>query len=414
MLLCLVALAPWLVLAGWMVVTRWGERTAPSGRGRADSSASPAARVTRGQPGPWGNLEYVRIAIEPPDEFIATTVGDFRPQWVFEGYTADQLKELLAGCSLTAAQQRVLLDPGRWIQTEGGILLQPDPETVLSLDPASRRLIYLHLARSPRNPLQQNAYVFRAGLLDERMEGSGLTTESIRLLKSLLYSQGNLLLFADLPLVLPRLPDDHERLRFIKTVARRNTLLMRLEVTPETDVEQLINYWGSDGRAKDIRPLLESLRRIPGGVQLDVAHLLPSFARRRIYTFPTPELAAARGGGPHWTALNFFSQEPDDRFNDDAVVAQTILNHYYVIYSGQRLGDLVALETPDGAIIHTAVYVADNIVFTRNGTMPTNPWQMMRVSDLVEFFKPRLGLDTELSVRYFRLREQGGPVPGEP
>lgn len=413
-LLCLVALAPWLLLTVWMMTTRWRERAASVGRGRAGLDASPTARVMRGQPGPWGNLEYVRIAIEPPEEFISPSVEEVRPQWFFEGYTPDQLKGLLAGCSLTTAQQRVLLDPGGWTQREGGILLSPDVETVLSLDADSRRTIYLHLARSLRNPLQQNAFVFRASQLDERIEGSGLTTESIRLFKSLLYSQGDLLLFADLPLVLPRLPDDHERLRFVKTLARRNTLLMRLQVTPETDLEQLINYWGSDGRAKDIRPLLESLRRIPGGVSLDVAHLLPPFARRRLYTFPTPELAAVRAGGSHWTALNFFSREPDDRFNDDAVVAQTILRHYYVIYSGMRLGDLVALETPDGAIIHTAAYVADYIVFTRNGTLPTYPWQLMRVADLVETFKPRLGPNTELEVRYFRLREHGGPVLGEP
>jgi hypothetical protein len=233
-----------------------------------------------------------------------------------------------------------------------------------------------------------------------------LSAASIVLLKSLLYRHGDLRLFADLALALPKLPDDAERIRFIKTVARRNTLLVTLRITPDTDVERLVNYWAGDWRAKDIRPLIESLRRVPSGASLDLAHLLPGFARRRLYAFPTPEIAGQGLQGSHWTALNLLSEVPDDRYNDDAVVTEALQKHYYLISGGYRLGDIVALMTPEGAAIHTAAYVADGMVFTRNGTKPTNPWQLMRITDLLESFAARTAADRPLKAEYFRARDR--------
>lgn len=405
--LALIALAPWLFAAAWLGLPKWKASKAKQTPANPEISDSPNARAFRGRPGPWGELEYLRIAIEPPDEFIAAEAGGERPTWFFDSYTHDRLLALFSRCPLTPAQREALTSPTAILGAEGGLVIQPDPEVVLSLTPKAREMIYLALAASPRNVTQQNAFVFRPELLEERLEGSGLTSESIVLLKNLLYRHGNLRLFADLQLVLPRLPDDQERVRFIKTVARRNTLVANLRITPDTDIEKLVNYWGGSWRSKDIRPLLESLQRIPGGTTIDVAHLLPSFARRRLYTYPTPEIAAAGANGQHWTSLNFFSDTPNDRFNDDTFVTQTIQRHYYLIAGGFRLGDLVVLVAPDGSAIHTAVYVADGIVFTRNGIRATNPWQLMRIRDLVEFFAARTSPEHPLKVEYFRQREQG-------
>jgi hypothetical protein len=407
-LLGLVALAPWLLAVGAWLLPKLSRPAPVQASGAvAEMDESPTSRTFRGRPGPWGELEYRRIAIEPPDEFISAEAGREPVTWYFEGYTHERLLALLGNCPLTPAQRGALTSPEAIRGDDHGLVLQPDPELVLALTPKAREMIYLALAVSPRNAAQQNAFVFRPEFLEERLEGSGLTADSVVLLKSLLYRHGNLRLFADLQLALPRLPDHQERLRFIKTVARRNTLLANLRVTEDTDLERLVNYWGGQWRAKDIRPLLESVRRIPGGGTLDVAHLLPSFARRRLYTYPTPDIAARGAAGPHWTSLNFFSEQPDDRFNDDQIVTETIQKHYYVIAGGYRLGDLVVLMAPDGSAVHTAVYVADGVAFTRNGSRATNPWQLMRVRDLVEFFAARTSPEQPLRVEYMRQREQG-------
>lgn len=57
------------------------------------------------------------------------------------------------------------------------------------------------------------------------------------------------------------LPSEVERVHLLKTLSRQSTLLMKLLVGPETDVGALERYWGKVGRAKDLRPLLESLKR---------------------------------------------------------------------------------------------------------------------------------------------------------
>jgi hypothetical protein len=406
--LCLVALAPWLLVAGAWLLPKLSRPAPALAVGTvAEMDDSPTSRTFRGRPGPWGELEYRRIAIEPPDEFISAEVSNEPITWYFEGYTHERLLAFLGNCPLTPPQRAALTSPGAIRGADNALVLQPDPELVLALTPKAREIIYLALAVSPRNAAQQNAFVFRPEFLDERLEGSGLTTDSVMLLKSLLYRHGNLRLFADLQLALPRLPDHQERLRFIKTVARRNTLLVNLRVTENTDIERLVNYWGGQWRAKDIRPLLESVQRIPGGGTIDVAHLLPSFARRRLYTYPTPDIAGRGASGPHWTSLNFFAEQPDDRFNDDQFVTEAIQQHYYVIAGGYRLGDLVVLIAPDGSAVHTAAYVADGVVFTRNGSRATNPWQLMRIRDLVEFFAARTSPEQPLRVEYMRLREQG-------
>jgi hypothetical protein len=88
----------------------------------------------------------------------------------------------------------------------------------------------------------------------------------------------------------------------------------------------------------------------------------------------------------HWTSLNFFSDQPDDRFLDKGIVKETLKSDYYPIYGNPLLGDLVLLVSESNQIIHTAVYVADNFVFTKNGSRYATPWIFMRVDDVKAFY----------------------------
>lgn len=178
-------------------------------------------------------------------------------------------------------------------------------------------------------------------------------------------------------------------MRFIRTISRRGTLLMKLLVTAESDIDALDRYWNYDGNSRELRPLFESLARVPGGCRIDVTHLLPPFARKRLYSFPRPG-----GGDPlapkrdcHWTALNFFNDPPDDRFCDPQQVKQTLDTEYVKVDSGPgRLGDILVLFHPGGEALHSAVYVADDVVFTKNGGASTQPWIYMRLGDMQDYY----------------------------
>jgi hypothetical protein len=174
-----------------------------------------------------------------------------------------------------------------------------------------------------------------------------------------------------------------------------------VKVSPATDTKALAAYWGKEGRAKDIVPLLESLRRVPGGAELDVAHLLPPMARQRLYTYPFPsEDQIELKRDCTWTALNFFDETPDDRFCDPKEAMAELRSKYYPIKDTPTFGDVICLLGPDNRILHSAVYIADRIVFTKNGGYFSQPWLLMDFRDMVARYSNARGLE----VRAYRLK----------
>jgi len=392
--------APWAVLAllllGLGAVNLFGDA-------EVASSGVLGARVTKGKPGPWGNLQYTRVAIEPPEHFIVLPKQPQAPRWFFRGFKRQEMTNFLQALPLTEVQRLSLMQATTWTESQEGIWLAPPAELVLGLAPEVRARIYDLLALMPENQMQTKLRLFNPDFLDERIEASGLATESVELFRKLLYPRGPHLLFADEEVMLPQLPDDAERRRFLKMLNREDALLVRLLVTPETDVEKLVAYWGGGGRAKDLEPLLQSLRRVAGGTELGVAQLLPALARRRLYTYAEP--TTRRGPAPRddlWAALNFFNRTPDARFFDLELASQTIRKEYYEIAADSRLGDMVALFTADDLLVTAAVYIADDIIFTRSGPRPASPWLLTTISQWANqwaLFSPQ---ETPPSVRTYR------------
>ena len=50
------------------------------------------------------------------------------------------------------------------------------------------------------------------------------------------------------------------------------------------------------------------------------------------------------------------------------------------------MGDVMFLATPNDAVIHAAVYIADDIVFTKNGESYTQPWILMHMEDMMDTY----------------------------
>jgi hypothetical protein len=216
--------------------------------------------------------------------------------------------------------------------------------------------------------------------------------------KKLAYPYNRSVFLADLHVLLPRL-SNQEQLRVLKAVSGQRTLSMQLRVTEDSNIAELADYWGRGRRSKDVRPLLESLAKIKGGATIDVAHLLPSFARMRIYTYPRP---VPPGETPlqnsHWTAFNFFSAIADDRFSKVEEALAELKENYYPIFRNPALGDLVVFSDQVDPMFHVAVYVADDVVFTKNSTAVSLPWMYMRLDEMKDFYARLL----PVQVSYFR------------
>ena len=99
--------------------------------------------------------------------------------------------------------------------------------------------------------------------------------------------------------------------------------------------------------------------------------------------------------------MNFFSEVPQDSMSNLNYVAEVVLRDWEQIYSQPMLGDLIFFQEERQNIFHSAVYVADDVLFTKNGPAIVRPWILMRESDLLGFY-PQL---TAVNVVFYRRKD---------
>ena len=350
--------------------------------------------------GPWGNVEGIWINIELPDDAILLENYNRPVKWFFRGYSREKVIALFQSAGLSEEQLALLGRDAGWEFSADGCSVHPPDELVLSLSPESRHKIYSVLAHFRENGPYYAAFGFDPDNLEKKISYSNLPEETVSLFKKMLYPQGDLLLFNDTFLVLATLPDSQSKMRFLKTVSRRSTFLAKIRVETDSDIDELVAYWGVGGRAKDLRPLLESLSRVPGGCRLDIVHLLPSFARKRIFTYP--RVATEKDAlkvNCHWSSLNFFNDPPDATFLTPENVETAFANAYVPVSGSMQLGDVLLFRNPEKSIVHSAVYVADDIVFTKNGEGTFQPWLLMKLEDLTPLYSNLRGQVTVSAYR---------------
>jgi hypothetical protein len=403
--LTLLVIGSW-VLLGLRMLPQTGAGAEAPGGGALAAAEAPSARVERTANGkaPWGRLICVPIAISPPLEFVPqvarSTPG--KVEWHFPNMISARLSALLSEIGLSEPLRQKLLaradiDPG--IE---GLTIHPTREIVLGLSRQERSALYAVLAQFAENVDQRSAFQFRGESFDQWIDDCPLSPETRKLVEPLVYRYGNFLCFADLPAIEESLSSPQQRLALIKALSRESTFLVRLEVTDESSLEGLVAYWGRGGRTEDVRSLLESVWRTGKGQQIAITYLLPPFARRRIYTYDAFSQEQSRPGrNCHWTALNFFSDQPDDRFCDIKEVTRALKEDYYQVYGNLRLGDVVAFVDSQGRLIHSAVFIADDILFTKNGPSSAHPWMFMKLEDMKSYYPTRQGMH----VGYFRRRD---------
>lgn len=376
----------------------WEVRPVPAFRRLPLYSSTNRVSHFVGRPGPWGELEYVRINIEPPDEFVPLDGRPMPPpRWFFPDLTPEQLRALFEASDLTSIQRTELIAPESWRVSTNGIVVTPTPSLVGELSSRARAQIYSVLARSQQNEFQCWPFTFRDGGLDDWFGHSGLSAATVASLEKMTYERGASLCFSDLAVLFAQVTDPVERRRVIKALSRHSTVLMKLRVHPDSDFKVLSAYWGRGRRTKDLEPFLESLTKVPGGITVDLAHLLPPFARKCLNTFPLPAVQGEPQPDCYWTAFNFLKETAADRYYDEALWRKE-LERDFTIVTDPKLGDLVFLVRPDGVPVHCAAYVADDVVFTKNGANERQPWILMKLEDMIA----RYPADYPLRITIFR------------
>jgi hypothetical protein len=382
-------------LVAGMVVSHHSSR--PPGPG-LDAGAIPL------KPGPWGNLEYVPIEIAPPDELLPVREWESHGlEWVFENYTRDKLEQLLVSLNVPPDLRKEMLDDKHLTTLPNGLSMKPSPDAVFALSPGARLGIYKVLAESGLN--DSFRVTIRLEDVEAQSEKWGVTRESLTLFKNASVPYKKYLVCYAFPYVLARTADYSQKEKLFKAISRQKTMLLRLHVTANSDIGALNTYWGKAVWSTDVSAIFDSLSHLPGGSWLDVVELLPPLPASLIYTYAIPQnpmTGAVVRQDCHWTSLNFFRDPPDNQFGDTAYVTQKLTTEYFPISSDPRYGDVVMFLTPDSHGIHSAVFIADNIAFTRNGNGSCNPWMLSTIEELTDLYSFTLPADQQVSVRYYR------------
>lgn len=348
---------------------------------------------------PWGELEYSTIELERPEESFPTEILPVPPtEWVFENGTAQQALETLRACRVPDALLRLLTDPKHGRSVGNAWIIRPPPEAVIELEPAVRARFYAELSRSPRNIFQRHPLRLAAEAFPGWIARSGLTPEHQELFRRLAYPVGEEMLFADYELVEARCTLA-ERKALAKAASRTTALMVSLRVLPGADLEALNRYWGR-GRGATMKPFLEALAHASNSAPVNVSYFLPPFARLRLYTYPAPN--DPDEPDCFWTAMNFFNEQPDPRFADPAYIRSTLETQYTQVQTNWCLGDLITLFEGGTNAIHMCVYVADNVVYTKNGVDHLQPWVLMRLPDMLKSYRSNV----PIQIRAFRRKDE--------
>jgi len=373
------------------------------GRGSGSKKFSWPTGAIKVNPGPWGDLAYFPITLDPPNELLSVEKVENTPlNWMFDGYTRSDLSGLLSGLGVPEEQQQKLLSPNSVSLSPHALIWNPSREALFQLSPNALQGIYRTLGGFQDN--EKLHEVFYASDL-ESFQGAGISEQTVSLLKKMSVPSGRFLNCYCLPYIVSSIPTYDEKAQFLSTISRQKTMLLKLHVHPETDVNALVDYWGKALWTPDVKALLESVKQLPKGGTLDVVELLPHLPTSLLYTYPIPQNpleGSSFSRNCSWTAFNFFRDRADSAFSNANYVVEKLKSDYMPVYSDPRYGDVVVFLTPDAQLLHTAVFIADSIVYSKNGDNPLHPWIFTTIPELTETFSSSIAAGQNLTIEYFR------------
>jgi hypothetical protein len=213
---------------------------------------------------------------------------------------------------------------------------------------------------------------------DERLHA-----DDVAFLKKLVYPREGVMKFSDYEMLMNKIPMGQRRIAMAQVLSQLPATVPSLRIRPDSDIDQIASYWGrmENVHFSKLRPLLESLKKLPNGGTISLVHLLPPFARERLFTYPV-----SQPGGPiidcHWTSYNFSNLQPDSRFNNQEYANQYFRNNFDETQGPAAYGDIVVLVNEMMNGLHSGVYLAGDLVFTKYGNNNAQPWMIVHLSDM--------------------------------
>jgi hypothetical protein len=152
--------------------------------------------------------------------------------------------------------------------------------------------------------------------------------------------------------------------------------------------------------------MLDAAAQAPHGATLDITHLLPLIPRQLVYSYVSPNIERT-GQTPncHWTSLNFFNYTRQNILLDLKLATSDALDNYEQVSPPYAFGDVLFFLSAQGDAFHSCVFVANNLVFTKNGENEIMPWLLTRLEDVKQLY----GREPNYRIQAFRRKwPEGG------
>ena len=335
--------------------------------------------------GPWGELLTQEISLERPVEYLNDEMKAIQPPiWTFRGMNIAQVKAMFITNGLPPQEVEKALSPD-CVNTQGTVLFfKPSEEFLFSLRPETRAKLYKPMRGMDVNAYLEWPYYFPRDSIESVYRDARLQPDDLALLKHLVYDEHDAWRFADFETLMGKIPTLERRVAMAVSLSRQSAVLVRLCIRPDTEIDNLAAYWGKvpNVHFTDIRPMLQALKELPKGGTISMVYLLPPFARDRLYTYQLPPAPGEPIMDCHWSTFNFCNVKPDNRFSSPAECRRYIDQNLSRILQPEACGDVLLFMNDKGEIGHSAVYLADDLIFTKNGNNYTMPWIIMRIADL--------------------------------
>jgi hypothetical protein len=351
--------------------------------------------------GPWGNITAQPILIEAPSSLLSINFRLGNGRWYFRANTPEEVAAFLGGAGLTS-EQIARLTPGlQRVEGRDGLLATTPPEDLVrSLSMDTRSVLYDKLAAVPENFAQVEPFRTTEMHLGAWLDTKKLPPELIAEVRSLMWRRGSGLFFSDYNIVANKVLSPAEKLELLRQLTHKSSVVLTLQIPDAEGIDSLVAYYGVNGRRDKVEPILRAVGEAGGG-NVGFATILPAFARSRLYRFPDALPGSDLSPDCHWTTFNFLKQgAPDDTLNSVKGIEKVLRERYDEVKGEPRFGDVVLLTLPDGSSIHSATYIADNIVFTKNGPSMAAPFLFSTAEDMLAFY-PASEL---IRLTYYRLK----------
>ncbi len=366
-----------------------GLRSTSVGPMKPESTLGPPG-VLNCKRGPWGRLTYYHFYLEAPDYVVAQfPLPNTTTKWIFDAAVADSIGTMLKTAGMPQASVDRMTDPRRVVKDSRFAHVFPSNAELEALSPETRASVYKLLAQNPANVFHHFPVFFLADSVEEWARDSDIPAPLRDSIKALSYRAGDALVFSDIPLLLSQASTMPEAHFIMQKLTRVRTLMPRLELAPTDNLTGLIGYWttGLGLRRREIEPLLNAIVRTQGVSHLDLLHLLPPLSRKLLFTYPDAS-HAKEGKLPdcHWTSLNFFKFDPEPSLLDTRLATSTVREEFKRVDGPYRYGDILMFIRSDGSAVHSANYLADDLLFSKNGSNMLAPWLLMRLEDLNKLY----------------------------